>query len=216
MTPSGEAAVSEARLRGRPDTRLQKNTISPIGLAALAIGITSPAMGLFALWGTMEAATGPVTPLIFLSAMLVTLPTGISYAVLNSRFPSAGAASTWLWRSVSPVAGFAAGLAMTTYFLMATISVPVMFAMFFADFVRVVHIPLSHLNALYLGVVLSTGPVAFYSLRGAEASVKVTVRLMLIETFVVLALSATILFFKAQEPGASTSGPSTRAMPLRG
>ena len=95
-------------------------------------------MGLFALWGTMEAATGPVTPLIFLSAMLVTLPTGISYAVLNSRFPSAGAASTWLWRSVSPVAGFAAGLTMTTYFLMATISVPVMFAMFFADFVRIV------------------------------------------------------------------------------
>lgn len=206
MTPSGETALSDAR-PAVADTRLQTNTISPVGLAALAIGITSPAMGLFALWGTMESATGPVTPLIFLSAMLVTLPTGISYAVLNSRFPSAGAASTWLWRSVSPVAGFVAGLMMTTYFLMATISVPAMFAMFFADFVRIVHIPLSHLNALYLGVVLSTGPVAFYSLRGAEASVKVTVRLMLIETFVVLALSATILLFKSQEPGGINLGP---------
>ncbi len=206
MTPGGESALAAPRpaLAG---TRLQKNTISPVGLAALAIGITSPAMGLFALWGTMEAATGPVTPLIFLSAMLVTLPTGISYAVLNSRFPSAGAASTWLWRSVSPVAGFVAGLMMTTYFLMATISVPAMFAMFFADFVRIVHIPLSHLNALYLGVVLSTGPVAFYSLRGAEASVKVTVRLMLIETFVVLALSATILIFRSHEPGGINLGP---------
>jgi len=139
--------------------------------------------------------------------MLVTVPTGISYAVLNSRFPSAGAASTWLWRSVSPVAGFAAGLTMMTYFLMATTSVPVMFAMFFADFVRIVHIPLSHLNALYLGVVLSTGPVALFCLRGAEASVKVTVRLMLIETLVVVALSATILFFKAQEPGGITLAP---------
>src|SRR5712671_2483206 len=187
--------------------RLKKNTISPLGLAALAIGITSPAMGLFALWGTMEAATGPVTPLIFLSAMLVTLPTGISYAVLNSRFPSAGAASTWLWRSMSPLAGFLAGLMMSTYFLMATMSVPVMFAMFFADFLRILQAPISHLDALYCGVVVSTIPVAFVCLRGAEASIKVTVRLMLIETFVVLALSATILFFKAGEAGGINFGP---------
>ena len=181
--------------------RLKKNTISAVGLAALAIGITSPAMGLFALWGTMEAATGPVTPLIFLSAMLVTMPTGISYAVLNSRFPSAGAASTWLWRSISPLAGFLAGLAMSTYFLMATVSAPVMFAMFLADFLRIVKAPISHLNALYVGVVISTIPVAFFCLRGAEASIKVTVRLMLVESFVVLALSATILFLKARQVG---------------
>jgi amino acid transporter len=182
-------------------TRLKKNTISPIGLAALAIGITSPAMGLFALWGTMEAATGPVTPLIFLSAMLVTLPTGISYAVLNSRFPSAGAASTWMWRSISPLAGFLAGLAMSTYFLMATVSAPIMFAMFLADFLRIVKAPISHLAALYCGIVVSTIPVAFFCLRGAEASIKVTVRLMLIESFVVLALSATILFLKGRQGG---------------
>jgi amino acid transporter len=189
------------------DVRLKKDSISPLGLAALAIGITSPAMGLFALWGTMEAATGPVTPLIFLSAMLVTLPTGISYAVLNSRFPSAGAASTWLWRSMSPLAGFLAGLMMSTYFLMATISIPVMFAMFFADFLRIIHAPISHMNAHYLGVVVSTIPVAFFCLRGAETSIKVTVRLMLIETFVVLALSATILFVRSGEAGGVNLGP---------
>jgi amino acid transporter len=215
MTTGAEAAVADAPCVA-PRDRLQTNTISPIGLAALAIGVTSPAMGLFALWGTMEAATGPVTPVVVLAAMLITLPTGISYAVLNSRFPSAGAASTWLWRSVSPVAGFTAGLWMTTYFLMATMSVPVMFAMFFADFTRVLHIPISHLNALYLGVVLSTIPVAFLCLRGAEASVKVTVRLMVIESFVVLALSATILFFKAHEPGGITLAPFNPANATQG
>lgn len=203
MRSSIEAAAT-ANTASSPTTsgvRLKKNTISPIGLAALAIGITSPAMGLFALWGTMEAATGPVTPLIFLSAMLVTLPTGISYAVLNSRFPSAGAASTWMWRSISPLAGFLAGLAMSTYFLMATVSAPIMFAMFLADFLRIVRAPISHLDALYCGIVVSTIPVAFFCLRGAEASIKVTVRLMLIESFVVLALSATILFLKGREGG---------------
>lgn len=189
------------------EARLKKNTISPVGLAALAIGITSPAMGLFALWGTMESATGPVTPVIFLCAMLVMLPTGTSYAVLNSRFPSAGAASTWLWRSVSPVAGFLAGLAMTTYFLMATISVPIMFAMFFADFARIVGLPVSHLTALFIGIVISTLPVTFLCLRGAEASTKMTVRLMLIETFVVLALSATIVVVKTMHAGGVSLRP---------
>ena len=33
------------------------------GLAALAIGITSPAMGLYALWAPMQVATGPISPL---------------------------------------------------------------------------------------------------------------------------------------------------------
>jgi len=187
--------------------RLLKDTISPLGLAALAIGITSPAMGLMGLWGTMEAATGPVTPLIFLSAMLVTLPTGISYAALNSRFPSAGAASTWLWRSVNPIAGFLAGLMMLTYFLMATVSLPVMFAMFFADFVRIIHLPVTHLRALYLGVIVSTIPVAYLCVRGADASIKVTVRLMLLESLVVLALSGTILYVKAGEVGGITFAP---------
>lgn len=189
------------------EARLKKNTISPVGLAALAIGITSPAMGLFALWGTMESATGPVTPVIFLCAMLVMLPTGTSYAVLNSRFPSAGAASTWLWRSISPTAGFLAGLAMTTYFLMATISVPIMFAMFFADFARIVGLPITHLTALFIGIVISTLPVTLLCLRGAEASTRMTVRLMLIETVVVLALSATIVFVKAMHAGGVSLRP---------
>src|SRR5580700_7824125 len=79
--------------------RLKANTIGPWGLAALAIGITSPAMGLYALWGPMQVAAGPITPLIFLAAMVLILPTAISYALLNQEAPSAGAACTWLWRA---------------------------------------------------------------------------------------------------------------------
>src|SRR5687767_9565270 len=101
--------------------RLRANTIGPWGLAALAIGITSPAMGLYALWGPMQTAAGPITPLIFLAAMLLTLPTAISYALLNRERPSAAAAAAWLWQAVHPAAGFQAGLLMTTYFLMAAV-----------------------------------------------------------------------------------------------
>src|SRR5580698_11674070 len=104
--------------------RLRPGTIGSWGLAALAIGITSPAMGLYALWGPMQVAAGPITPLIFLLSMIMTLPTAVSYALLNREAPSAGAASTWLWTAVNPLIGFQAGLLMATYFLMAAIAQP--------------------------------------------------------------------------------------------
>jgi putrescine importer len=195
----------------RPTTlgqeRLKENTIGPLGLAALAIGITSPAMGLYALWGTMQATAGPITPLIFLAGMVLILPTAISYATLNSRVPSAGAASTWLWNSVSPAAGYQAGLLMTTYFLMAAVQCPLLFASFFSDLLRVLHVPLPGMSGLYAGVLVATVPVGLSCLRGAEASIKTAVRLMIIETFVVLALSATILITKVGKGDAITLAP---------
>ena len=43
----------------RDPTRLKTGQIGLFGLTALAIGVVSPALGLFALWGPMEAAAGP-------------------------------------------------------------------------------------------------------------------------------------------------------------
>ena len=184
------------------DGRLKANTIGPWGLAALAIGITSPALGLYALWGPMQVAGGPITPLIFLAAMVMTLPTAISYALLNREAPSAGAACTWLWNAVSPVAGFQSGLFMTTYFFMAAVAQPLMFALFFHDLLDWLQCPLPTMVTLVLGVGIACAPVAWVCLRGAEASSKSTVRLMVIETLVVVALSITVLVVKSSQPKA--------------
>lgn len=189
-----------------PDS-LKRDTIGPWGLAALAIGITSPAMGLYALWGPMQGLAGPITPLIFLAAMLLTLPTAVSYALLNREAPSAGAASTWLWAAVHPMAGFQAGLLMSTYFSMAAIAQPLMFALFFLDLLDWMHIHLAQPVALTIGILVSSAPVAWVCLRGAEASIKSTVRLMVVETLVVVALSTTILISKAAVPGAISLAP---------
>ena len=180
--------------------RLKENVIGPWGLAALALGVTSPAMGLYSMWGTMQAEAGPVTPLIFLAATMLTLPTAISYALLNQHVPSAGAASTWLWKVLGRSAGFLAGLLMATYFTMGVVDCPLLFAMFFNDLLRSLHIPLSSTSALCLGVFVATAPVAILCLQGAEASVKTTMRLMVIEALVVVALSATIIMVKSPEP----------------
>src|SRR5271163_2996314 len=98
--------------------RLKPNVIGPWGLTALVIGITSPAIGLYAMWGPIEAATGPVAPLVFLAALAITLPTVLSYASLNRHAPSAGAAAAWLWTTVNATTGLIAGLVMMTYFIM--------------------------------------------------------------------------------------------------
>lgn len=187
--------------------RLKPNSIGPWGLAALAIGITSPAMGLYALWGPMQTMAGPITPLIFLAAMLMTLPTAVSYALLNQEVPSAAAAAEWLWVAAHPLAGYQAGLLMTTYFLMAAVAQPLLFALFFADLLAILHVDLPKIVTLTIGVLVSTMPVAWACLRGAEASIKSTVRLMILETLVVVALSVTILVEKYSEASAINLSP---------
>jgi amino acid transporter len=187
--------------------RLKPDTIGPWGLAALAIGMTSPAMGMYAIWGPMQVAAGPVTPLIFLATTLMTLPTAISYALLNREAPSAAAATAWVWAGIHPLAGYLAGFLMTTYFFMAAIAVPPMFGLFLHDLLALLHLDLSQNLTLILGVFISTAPIAWVCLRGAEVSIKSTVRLMTIETFVVIALSITILIVKSKVPGAINLAP---------
>jgi amino acid transporter len=87
---------------------LKADVIGPWGLAALVIGVTSPAIGLYATWGPIEATAGPVAPLVFLAALVITLPTVLSYASLTRHAPSAGAAPTWLWTTVNPTTGLIA------------------------------------------------------------------------------------------------------------
>jgi amino acid transporter len=187
----------------RPEAaRLKEGVIGPWGLAALAIGITSPAMGLYALWGPMQVATGPITPLVFIAALILVLPTALSYAALNSRAPSAGAASNWLWTSLSPAFGYQAGLAMSAYFTMAAIAQPLVFLLFFRDLIDYLGIPMPAALVSMIGVFVATLPVAAVTLRGAESSIKTTVVLMIIESLVVVGLSVTILVDKAPELGA--------------
>lgn len=191
----------------RKTERLKSGQISPIGLAALAIGIMSPALGLFALWGPMQAAAGPIAPLVFIGGALLALPTAVSYAMLNARAPSAGAASTWLWRAVSPASGYLIGLTMSTYFVLAALAQPLLFGLFFRDLLNFFGIPAKGLWVLIIAIPIFTLPVMWTTYRGAEASTRLAVILMAIESAVVVALSATILYVKSGVPGGITFAP---------
>ncbi len=188
-------------------TRLKSGQISPLGLAALAIGIMSPALGLFALWGPMEAATGPIVPLVFIASAALALPTALSYAYLNKEAPSAGAASTWLWRAISPASGYLAGLTMTAYFIFAAIAQPLLFGIFFQNLLALFGIAVDGIWILILAVPLVTVPVMWLAYRGAQASTRFTVALMTVESAVVVLLSLTIIYTQSSIPGGVSLQP---------
>ena len=208
--------MSSVRSEDVTTARLKGDVIGPWGLAALVIGVTSPAIGLYATWGPIEATAGPVAPLVFLAALAIILPTALSYASLNRHAPSAGAAAAWLWCTVNPTTGLIAGLVMITYFIASAITVPLLFGLFFRDLLDWAHAPVPGIAALVIGLVLQSGLVAWICVMGAKASIKTTIRLMVIETGVVLALSATILWVKAGQPGAIDFGPFNPAHATQG
>jgi amino acid transporter len=185
----------------RHASRLKSGQIGLLGLTALAVGAVSPALGLFALWAPIETAAGPVAPLVFAGAALLSLPTAISYAVLNREIPSAGAASTWLWRAVSPAAGYLVGLTMMTYFILIVCTMPLLFALFFRDLMDFIGVPDFGLPTLLVAIPIVTLPVMWLAYRGAEVSTRAAVTLMSMESMVVLALSLTILYSKASVRG---------------
>jgi APA family basic amino acid/polyamine antiporter len=196
--------------------RLKNGQISPIGLAALAIGILSPALGLFALWGPMQAAAGPITPLVFLASALLALPTAVSYAQLNVEAPSVGATSTWLWRAVSPSAGYLMGLSMAAYFLFATVSQPLLFGVFLRDLLQLCGVRADGLWVLLLAIPLVSAPVMVSAYRGAEASTRLAVTLMAVESAVVVALSLTIVHARMSAPGGLSLEPFNPAAATKG
>ena len=90
---------------------------------------------------------------------------------------------------------------------MGAITVPLLFGLFFRDLLagRASRVP--DMAAVVGRRVLHSALVAWICLEGVEVSVKTTIRLMLVEVGVVLALSATILLVKAGQPGGVNLGP---------
>jgi hypothetical protein len=67
----------------------------------------------------MASLVGLPTPLVFLAALVISVPTAVSYAVISKELPSAGSAFTYVWESMSPTLGTWTGLMMTIYYTVA-------------------------------------------------------------------------------------------------
>jgi putrescine importer len=109
-----EAAEPQARTTARAPG-LRPNAIGLIGFATLGAVMMSPALGIYGSWGPMASTVGFPVALVFLGALVVSLPTAISYALVNRELPSAGSAFTWTWKTTSAGVGTWVGLMMILY-----------------------------------------------------------------------------------------------------
>ena len=66
----------------KPEPGLRADAIGLLGATTLGVVFLSPAMTLYGLFGPLFLAVGPAAPLAFVFALLATLPTAYSYAVL--------------------------------------------------------------------------------------------------------------------------------------
>lgn len=176
---------------------LRSNSMTWVGAAVLGAIIMSPASGLYFNFTPMEAAAGKVVPFVFIVAMVVTLPTALSYASLSRSLPSAGASYTWMRRATNPGTGIFAGWILNGFYLMAQVVLPGIGALFFNDLLSQAGLHTGYWTWA-VGVLLMTGIVVAFNYRGISLSLRSTVVFMITESIVVFALMLTIFIVQGR------------------
>jgi putrescine importer len=95
---------------------LRKDAIGLKGAMMLGVVIMAPSLAILLNWGFMVPSVGSATAVVFAIALVMSLPTAYSYALINSRMPSAGATYKWASRLIGPRVGIAMGLCTTLFY----------------------------------------------------------------------------------------------------
>jgi amino acid transporter len=177
----------------RSEKTLRAGAMSTLGLAALGAVMMAPALGIYANLGLIGAESGRAAPAVFLLALLCTLPTAVSYALISREIPSAGSAYTWLSDSLTPEIGMWIGSLAAAMYFFAVILQPILFGLFFNDLLNSVFGVQTGYGTWLLGVLVSTAVVATLAYPGIQVSAKGSIVLMVCELTVVFALAGTIL-----------------------
>ena len=105
----------------KKSSALRAGSMSTLGIAALGAVMMAPALGIYANLGLIGSESGRTAPAVFLLALLCTLPTAVSYALISKEIPSAGSAYTWLSDSLSPQVGMWIGLLVAAMYFFAVV-----------------------------------------------------------------------------------------------
>lgn len=174
------------------ETKLKSGVLGVLGVASMGAVMMSPALGIYGNFGPMALTAGKATPLVFLLALLATLPTAINYAVISKEIPSSGSAYTWLWEAVSPAVGIWLGWLMGGFFIIVVFLQPLLFGLFFNDLMRAMGIQPGY-GMFAAGFLFSTVLIALITYRGLEISEKGSTIGLVIQMVVVAALAVTII-----------------------
>ncbi len=189
-----------SRLEGQPDAaparpdkapRLRANSMGWIAAAAIGAIIMSPAGGIYFNFGPMVQKAGAVEPFIFLVALIASLPTALSFAMVAREMPSAGSVYTWIWNAARPSLGLFVGWILVGFYLLAMIVLPGIFALFFNEFLNYFGLSTGY-GTWAAGVLITTIAVILVNYLGIKITVKATIIFMVFESAVLLALALTV------------------------
>lgn len=174
------------------ETKLKSDALSIVGAAAMGAVMMSPALGIYGNFGPMALSAGRTTPLVFLLALLATLPTAICYAMISKEIPSSGSAYTWLWEAVTPAAGIWIGWLLAGFFVIVVFLQPLLFGLFFNDLMRAMGVQ-TGFGMFALSFIISTAVVGWFTYRGVEVSEKASTIDLILQMTLVAALALTII-----------------------
>jgi amino acid transporter len=194
--------------------QLKSGALGIVGVAVMGAVTMSPALGIYGNFGPMALSSGKATPLVFLVALLATLPTAICYAMISREIPSSGSAYTWLWEAVSPAVGVFIGWLLAGFFVIVVFLQPLLFGLFFNDMVAALGFEVGY-STFVVGFLASTAMAAFFCYRGVEQSERGSLVGLVFQMVLVAALAITILValagrgeldFSPFDPSSSPSG----------
>lgn len=175
--------------------KLKSDVIGLLGAATLGVVFLSPAMTLYGLFGPTFLASGNAAPMAFLLALLATLPTAVSYALLSRDFPTSGSAADWATWATTRRIGVWIGWIVFLYYFTNFVIQPVALGLFLGDLLTALNFTgsLAHNGGFFLGVIFCCVWPAWIVYRGISVSTKGALVFLLFEIFVVIALCGTVL-----------------------
>jgi putrescine importer len=176
-----------------PKKALKADVLGLVGAATLGFAMLSPAMTIYGLFGPTVLAAGRAAPLALIWALVATLPTAVSYALLSRDFPLSGSAASWI-RLAAPK-GFAiwAGWMVFLYYFTNFIIQPITLGLFAGDLFKPLGLA-PGLTSYTVGALLCCIWPASLVYRGISLSTRGALCFLVIETAVVLGLCATVIW----------------------
>lgn len=179
-------------MNGTNEVKLKGGALGIIGAATMGAVMMSPALGIYGNFGPIALTAGKTAPLVFLIALLATLPTAICYAMISKEIPSSGSAYTWLWEAVNPAVGIWLGWILTVFFVIVVFLQPLLFGLFFNDLLRIFGISAGY-GTFIISMIISSSIIAFITYRGVEISEKGSFIDLIFQMIIVAALAITII-----------------------
>lgn len=186
--------MTEHRDKTTSSTELRKDTIGLLGAATLGMAFLSPAMTIYAVFGPLFLACGRAVPFSLMTALLATLPTALSYAILSRDHPSSGSTADWATQAAGHGAGAWVGWIVFLYYLTNNIVQVATGGLFFNELLLALGIRLPAAVGFTAGALLISAWPAWMVYRGVALSVKGALSSLLVEIATVSALCATVLW----------------------